>query len=86
MKEKFRVFVPGITYKQLEVAEMAMDYHSMSKKLLQLIFAKELEEKPDKICCTYSEGKELLDQEVLKGIRCKCNVMYVVHELSTNAP
>ncbi len=55
---------------------MAGDYESMAKKLFQLIFAKELDEKPNMICCTHSEGKELLDQEQLKGIRCKYNVLY----------
>ncbi len=66
---------------------MAGDYESMAKKLFQLIFAKELDEKPKMICCTHSDGKQLLNQEHLKGIRCKCNVSSVctVHELSTNA-
>ncbi len=51
---------------------MAGDYESMAKKLFQLTFAKELDEKPKMICCTHSDGKQLLNQEHLKGIRCKC--------------
>ncbi len=63
--------MPGLTYKQLEIAETAADYDSMAKKLFQLIFASKLEV-PDRICCTHSEGKQLLDQELLRGIRCEC--------------
>ncbi len=54
--------MPGLTVGNVE----------MSKKLFQLIFANKLEEVPDKICCTHSEGKEHLDQELLRGIRCEC--------------
>ena len=38
-----------------------VDYIDLSKKLLQLLFNKELSE-PDNYCCTKSDGKQLLDQ------------------------
>ena len=75
---KYRVFVPHVTAKQLQAAEVG-DYWQRAKKIFQLIFARELSERPDQVCCTHSEGKELLDQDLLKGIRCKC--MYYIRIL-----
>ena len=48
-----------------------MDAFWESSQIL-LIFRKELREKPNDVCCTESEGKELLNQSYLKAIRCKC--------------
>ena len=71
LKEKYGVFVPHLTSKQLE------DVDPMAKKLFQTVFAEQLQY-PDKICCTHSEGKKLLDQELLKGIRCTFIVDIVI--------
>ena len=60
-----------LTQTELDAAERSStDYVDLGKKLLQLLFSQELSE-PDKYCCTKSDGKQLLDQLKLRGIRCK---------------
>ena len=71
-KEKYRVYAPNITASDVTRAEEgATDYATLGKKLLQVVFRNDLEERPHDICCTQSEGRELLDQQLLKGIRCE---------------
>ena len=41
------------------------------KKLFVLIFRDVLEEWPNSVCRTKSDGKEFLDQEYLHGILCR---------------
>lgn len=45
----------------------------LAKKLFNVIFKEDLENNPDDICYTPNrlEGRRLVDQELLKGIRCK---------------
>lgn len=64
-REKYRCWVADLTQVELDAA-----YIDLGKKLLQLLFSQELSE-PDKYCCTKSDGKQLLDQLKLQGIRCK---------------
>ena len=72
-RPKCRVFVPNLTAKQLEAVEStSADYCTLSKRLFQLVFAQKLDDIPEQICCTRSDGKDLLSQGLLKGIRCKC--------------
>ena len=71
-KEKYRVFVPHITHEEVAAAERdAGSYEKLAKKLLRIIFRDVLDRDPQSVCCTQSEGRTLLDQEYLKGIRCK---------------
>ena len=68
-KEKYRVYAQSITASDVTRAEEgATDYATLGKKLLPVV---DLEERPHDICCTQSEGRELLDQQLLKGIRCE---------------
>ena len=61
---------------QLDLIETtSVDYEGMAKKLFQLIFAEALDEKPDKVCCTKSDGKELLDQNLL---RCTIHCVFML--------
>ena len=70
-REKYRCWVADLTQVELDAAERSSTgYVDLGKKLLQLLFSRELSE-PDKYCCTKSEGKQLLDQLKLQGIRCK---------------
>jgi hypothetical protein len=65
------VWIDSLSQQRLEEAEKsATDYISLGKLLLQIIFSKELEE-AGKWCCTKSKGRQILDQEKLRGIRCK---------------
>ena len=69
-KDKYRVFVPNITTMDLDRAERGTSDHiTLVKRLLQLLFSKELEE-PDKFCCTPSESRELLNPNIMEGIFC----------------
>ena len=45
-----------------------------AKKLLDVFFS---EEKLARSCCTKAVGRELLDQDVLCGIKCKLSIMQV---------
>ena len=70
-REKYRYWVADLTQNELDTAERSStDYIDLGKKLLQLLFSQELSE-PDKYCCTRSDGKQLLNQLKLQGMRCK---------------
>lgn len=70
-REKYRYWVADLTQNELDTAERSStDYIDLGKKLLHLLFSQELSE-PDKYCCTKSDGKQLLDQLKLQGMRCK---------------
>lgn len=76
-KEKHRVWC-AISQERLEQLEKsAADYVSLAKLLLQAIFSKELEA-AERWCCTKSKGRQLLDQDQLRGIRCKYMYMYII--------
>lgn len=71
-KSKYRVWVPNLTEVQLRIIESeASDPETLAMKLFQYIFKSELETKADDVCCTKSDGKRLLNQDYLRGIRCK---------------
>jgi len=71
-REKFRVRVPHISDQQIYAAEKASgNAEQLAMKLFLLVFKGALEEKPSAICCTESKGKELLNQDYLRGIRCR---------------
>ena len=75
-KSKYRVWVPNLTEVQLRIIESeASDPETLAMKLFQYIFKSELETKADDVCCTKSDGKRLLNQDYLRGIRCiiECN-------------
>ena len=79
-KEKYRVWITDLSQSDLSAAERSStEYTDLGKKLLQLVFRRELNE-PDRFCCTKSEGKELLDQLKLQGIRCKHYMCLLVYE------
>ena len=42
------------------------------QKVFLNVFQEELATNPDLFCCTVADGKQLLDQELLRGIQCKC--------------
>ena len=70
-KEKYRVYIPSITHEELASAEGDTGtYDKLAKRLLRIVFREELMN-PHSVCCTPSEGRTLLNQEYLKGIRCK---------------
>ena len=48
------------------------DARSFAKKLLDVFFS---EEELARSCCTKAIGRELLDQTVLTGIKCKLSIM-----------
>ena len=69
---KYRVLVPTLTEERLRILESkAGNQHELAMLLLQELFAEELCS-PNRYCCTKSEGRELLKQEYLTGIRCTC--------------
>ena len=73
-KPKYRVWVPNLTETQLcNIESAASDPETLAMKLFQYIFKSELEtlSKADDVCCTKSDGKRLLNQDYLRGIRCK---------------
>ena len=65
---------PKLTKGKLKEIESSNceDAESLANGLFLNIFQDELTTKPDLVCCTVAEGKELLDQELLKGIQRKC--------------
>ena len=72
LSSKYRVFVPHITQEEVAAAEKdAGSYEKLVKNLLKIIFSDVFDRDPQSVCCTQSEGRTLLDQEYLKGIRCK---------------
>ena len=70
---KYRVFcawtkIHGRSKKSKNNSE---DDADLVRKLFRLVFEKELRENPESVYCTEVDGKEQLNQEYLKGIRCK---------------
>ena len=64
--------VSHITDKQVgDIEQSSGNAEQLARKLFVLIFRDALEERPNSVCCTESDGKELLDQEYLHGIRCR---------------
>ena len=51
------------------------DARTFAKTLLDVFFS---EEELARSCCTKAVGRELLDQTVLRGIKCKLSVMIIV--------
>ena len=69
---KYRVFVPGLNPRKVEEIENnSEDDADLARKLFRLVFEKELRKNPESVYCTEVDGKEQLNQEYLKGIRCK---------------
>jgi len=69
---KYRVFVEGLDRQKLEEIENdSNDDTDLARKLFTHIFQQVLNENPDSVYCTEVEGKQKLNQEYLKGIRCK---------------
>ena len=66
-----RVWVTDVNYTDFVAADkQGGDYEGLATKLLKLLFKTELSN-PDEYCCIPSKGKEVLDQEKLRGIRCE---------------
>ena len=70
-KPNFTVWVPISSQKLQEIELAAEDETDLARKLFIIIFKEDLERRPNEICCTEAEGKELLNQQYLQGIRCK---------------
>lgn len=51
------------------------DAGTFAKKLLDVFFS---EEELARSCCTKAVGRELLDQTVLRGIKCTLSIMIIV--------
>ena len=74
-KPNFTVWVPSITSQKLQEMELAAeDEADLARKLFIAIFKEDLESRPNDVCCTEADGKELLNQQYLQGIRCKFTV------------
>ena len=54
-----------------EIENDSNDDTDLARKLFTHIFQQVLNENPDSVYCTEVEGKQKLNQEYLKGIRCK---------------
>lgn len=67
-KDKHRVWVQCKKEDILAAESSAGDYNQLANALLDIVFKEELLT-PDKYCCTSSKGKELLDEEKMRGIR-----------------
>ena len=72
--DNLKVWVPQLTKEKLREIELTNceDEVSLAKGLFLNVFQEELATNSDLFCCTVAEGKQLLDQELLRGIRCKC--------------
>lgn len=70
-KSKYRAWVPHSSQEIKRLEDAATDYKALAISLFKLVFQSELSECPDDICCTHSDGRSLIDQEKLRGIRCK---------------
>ena len=70
-KPKYRVWVPYSSQEIKRLEGAATDYKTLAIKLFKLVCKSELSKCPDDICCTHSDGRNLIDQEKLRGIQCK---------------
>jgi len=81
------VWVPHLQPSALKVAEAKSKTPTeLARALFVEIFKKELSERPDKVNCTETlDGKELLNQQFIRGIRCKyfVEVYTYLHLLNT---
>ena len=69
LKPNFTVWVPGITSQKLQEMELAAEGETDLARTAA-IFKEDLENRPNDVCCTEADGKELLNQQYLQGIRC----------------
>jgi len=71
--DQLMVWAPHLQPSALKVAEAKSKTPTeLARALFVEIFKKELRERPDKVNCTETlDGKELLNQQFLWGIRCK---------------
>ena len=67
-RERNRVWVQCKKEDILAAESSAGDYNQLANALLDIVFEEELQT-PDRYCCTTSKGKELLNEERMKGIR-----------------
>lgn len=73
-----RIWVPQLQYKEVgEIEDSSGDDLEIAKKLFCMIFKEELRERPDKVRCTETKDKVKLNQDYLKGIRCKLKLMTI---------
>ena len=54
-----------------EIENSSEDDADLARELFRLVFKKELHENPGSVYCSKVDWKEQLNQEYLKGIRCK---------------
>ena len=73
---KYRVFTTSLSEVELRRIESACgDADSLAKQLFTTLFKEELASRPDSICCTKNrEDREVLNQELLNGIRCEYRI------------
>ena len=71
--DNLKVWVPQLSKEKLREIELTNceDEMSLAKGLFLYVFQEELATDLDLFCCTVADGKQLLDQELLRGIRCK---------------
>ena len=66
------MWVEGLEGKHLQEIETdATDEIDLARQLFVKLFSAEQETKPNDIYCTEVEGKELLNQSWIRGIRCE---------------
>ena len=70
---KYKVYVTSISDLELRKIESSFsDAESLAKQLFMFLFKEELATRPEAVCCTKNGGEwEILDQNILNGIRCK---------------
>ena len=75
-KHKYRKWVELTKEELKDIEGSASDPADLAKRLFVVLFKDDLDTRAESICCT--ESRELLDQEILAGIRCKLkeNVYY----------
>ena len=83
------MWVEGLLPRQLQEIEMnSTDETELARQIFIKLFARELEEKPNEIYCTEVDGKELLNQSWIRGIRCKYLFyiqLHIVHRVVGNS-
>lgn len=62
LKPNFTVWVPSITFQKLQEMELvAEDEANLAQKLFDAIFKEDSENRPNDVCCTEADGKELFN-------------------------
>ena len=67
----------------LAAESSAGDYNQLANALLDIVFEEELQT-PDKYCCTISKGKEMLNEDKMRGIRSKFvfyNLLSIINDI-----